>query len=193
MEMVISREKQQLRQKLSEQLLSLTQEEIKRRSRNVEDRLSSLSIYSKAENVMVYYPLKGEVDILEMIRKDINSKQFFFPVMDTKAKELEVYQVKDLGNDFVDGPFGVREPDSKKTKKADPERIDVVIVPGLGFDRKRNRLGRGAGFYDRFLQKLAPSVQRIGIAFDFQILDNLPTHLSLDQKVDVVVTETEVI
>lgn len=191
--MVIDREKQQLRRKLLEQLLSLTQEEIKRRSKNVEERLSGLSIYKQAKKVMVYYPLKGEVDILEMIRKDIKSKQFFFPVMDTKAGDLEAYQVKDLDDDFAVGPFGVKEPDPKKTRKFDAGEIDVVIVPGLGFDYQRNRLGRGAGYYDRFLQRLTPSTKKVAIAFDFQIVESLPTHLSLDQKVDIVVTESTVI
>jgi len=193
MEMVIDKEKQQLRENLLGKLLSLTKEEIKRRSKNVEDRLSDLPIYKQARKVMVYYPLKGEVDILEMISKDIKSKQFLFPVMDTKAKDLGAYQVKDLDDDFVVGPFGVKEPDPKKTLRFDSQEIDMVIVPGLGFDCKGNRLGRGAGYYDRFLQRLTPSTKKVGIAFDFQIVESLPTHLPLDQKVDIVVTESSVI
>lgn len=193
MEMVINREKQGLRQKLIGQLLSLTKEEIKRRSKDVENRLSNLAIYRQAKSVMVYYPLKGEVNILEMIRKDIKSKRFLFPVMDVKAKKLQAYEVKNLDDEFVTGPHGVREPDTAKTQKFDIREIDMVIVPGLGFDSKRNRLGRGAGFYDRFLQRLTSSTKKVGIAFDFQISQDLPIHLSLDQKVDLVVTESSII
>ncbi|MCF7908316.1 MAG: 5-formyltetrahydrofolate cyclo-ligase [Candidatus Omnitrophica bacterium] len=191
--MVINREKQELRQKLLGQLLSLTKEEVKRRSKDVEDKLSSLGEYKQAKNIMVYYPLKGEVDILEMVRKDIKSKKFLFPVMDTKAKKLQAYEVENLNDQFVVGPYGVREPDTEKTQKFDIEKIDMVIVPGLSFDCNCNRLGRGAGFYDRFLQRLTPSTKKVGIAFDFQISQDLPTYLPLDQKVDIVVTESSII
>lgn len=191
--MVINREKQELRQKIIKQLLSLTKQEIKRRSKDVEDRLSNLSLYKQAKSIMAYYPLKGEVDILEMIRKNFKTKRFLFPVMDTKAKNLRVFEVKNFYDEFIVGPFGVKEPDPEKTQEVDIGAIDVVIVPGLGFDHNRNRLGRGGGFYDRFLQRLTPATTKIGLAFDCQISENLPAHLSLDQKVDLVVTESTVI
>ena len=85
------------------------------------------------------------------------------------------------------------EPDPQKTKEIDTREIDMVIVPALGFDRKRNRLGRGAGFYDRFLAKITPPTLKVGIAFECQIVENLPVNLALDQKVDLVVTEKSII
>ena len=191
--MAINRDKQELREKLLKQLLSLAQEEIKRRSKNVENRLSSLPIYKQAKIIMVYYPLKGEVNILDEIRKTIKEKRFCFPVMDLKAKSLSMFEVKDLDQDFSPGPFGIMQPDVGKTKEVGISEIDMVIVPGLAFDRKRNRLGRGAGYYDRFLKRLGPTVKRIGIAFDSQILESLPAFLPLDQKVDLIVSESSVI
>ena len=74
--MVLNREKQEIRQKLLKQLLSLTKNELKRRSKNVEDKLSNLPIYKSAKAIMAYYPLRGEVDILGEIRKRITSKRF---------------------------------------------------------------------------------------------------------------------
>jgi len=189
MEMVISERKQELRQKLLSRLLSLTKEEIKRRSNNVEERLSTLPIYTGAKKIMAYYPLRGEVDILEMIRRDLGHKRFCFPVMDLKTKTIRAFEVRNLDEDFVSGPFGVRQPDVKKTKEMDIREIDMVIVPGLGFDYQKNRLGRGAGFYDRFLANLTPSIKKVGIAFEFQLLQNLPIHLPRDQKVDIIVSE----
>ncbi|MDD5194148.1 MAG: 5-formyltetrahydrofolate cyclo-ligase [Candidatus Omnitrophica bacterium] len=186
--MAVEKEKKDLRISLLEKLLSLAQEEIKRRSKNVEQRLSSLPIYKEAKVIMAYYPLKGEVDILEMIRK-ANKKRFCFPVMDLKTGGLRAFEVSNLDTDFIRGPFGVREPDRDKAKEVDIAEIDLVIVPGLGFDHKRNRLGRGAGFYDRFLKKIKPPTKKVGIAFDFQILESLPIHQSLDETVDVVVGE----
>lgn len=191
--MVLEREKQGIREKLLERLLSLTKEEIKRRSKNVEAKLSELSIYRAAKVIMAYYPLQGEVDILDKIRKDIGSKRFCFPVMDLKAKNLRIFESANLDEDFVLGPWAVMQPDTKKTKEVDIKEIDMVIVPGLAFDKQRNRLGRGAGFYDRFLRNITPLTKKVGLAFKFQILENLPTNLSHDQKVDTIVSEDSVI
>ncbi len=193
MEMVVENQKSQLRQKLLSKLLSLTQEEIKRRSRNVEHNLSSLPIYKKAKTIMVYYPLKGEVDILEMIRKDLKDKRFCFPATDLKAKNLRVFRIANLDQDFIPGPLGAREPDPRKAKEVELKEIEMVVVPGLAFDLERNRLGRGAGFYDRFLEKIAPPALKVAVAFECQILDTLPIHLALDQKVDLIVSENRII
>ncbi len=181
--------KQEIRTKLLAKLLSLTKEELKRRSLNVEKRLSSLPIYKKAKLIMVYFPIKGEVDILGMVRKDLGLKRFCFPVVDLKKKNLEIFEIKNLKEDFVPGAYGISEPDTKKTKKIYPRELDLVIVPGLAFDRDKNRLGRGKGYYDRFLKALNPLCKKAGVAFEFQILENLPIYPSSDEKVDVVVSE----
>lgn len=191
--MVLEREKQGIRQKLLECLLSLTKNEIKRRSKEVEDRLSELPIYKQAKVIMVYYPLKGEVDILRKIKKDLGSKRFCFPVMDLEAKNLRIFEIANLDEDFCVGAWGVMQPDTEKAKEVNIKEIDVVIVPGLAFDKQRNRLGRGSGFYDRFLQDITSPTKKVGIAFEFQILENLPTNLSWDQKVDIIVTENSII
>jgi len=192
METMVKNEKKELRKNLLRQLLSLTEEEIKRRSENVSEKLSNLPIYKQAKTIMVYYPLKGEVDILGMIRKDIGNRRFCFPVMDIKSKNLFIYEVNNL-DDFCTGPYGIKEPDVKRTRQLSVEEIDMIIVPGLAFDHKKNRLGRGGGFYDRFLSKIILPTKKVGLAFDCQILENLPIHLPFDQKVDVVVCESSTI
>ncbi len=187
--LTVSEEKKELRKKLLAKLLSLTREEIKRRSHNVEKRLSSLPIYKNAKLIMVYYPLKGEVDILRMVRKDLGLKRFCFPLMNLEKKELEAYEVNNLEGDFSAGPFGGMQPRPDELKKVDINEIDMVVVPALAFDRNCNRLGRGAGFYDRFLRQINPPCKKVGIAFESQILEDLPIHPSMDQKVDVIVSE----
>ncbi|UCD15644.1 MAG: 5-formyltetrahydrofolate cyclo-ligase [Candidatus Omnitrophota bacterium] len=192
--MMVERDrKSQLREKLLEKLLSLTQEEVKRRSENVEKILSDLPIYKDANVILAYYPLRGEVNVLGMIGKDLKIKKFCFPVMDLKRKDLRVFGVSSLDEDFLPGPYKIMQPDIKKTKELAVSDIDMVIVPGLAFDYHRNRLGRGAGFYDRFLKRLNPSAKTVGVAFDFQILKDLPVHPSYDEKVDVIVSEQSVI
>ena len=187
--MVIKREKTELRQQLLSKLLSLTKEELKRRSKNVENQLLQLSIYKKAKSILAFFPLKTEVDLKDIIEQSLGQKRWFFPVIDKDQSSLRIFEINSLKNDFAPGPLGIMQPDTGKTKEVDIGEIDLVIVPALAFDRKRNRLGRGGGFYDRFLTKLESHTQKIGVAFDLQIVEDLPVHLPFDQKVDVVISE----
>lgn len=193
METVIAMDKKELRKKLLEKLLFLTKEELKRRSKNVEKILSNLPIYRNAKVIMGYYPLKGEVDILEMFRKVLGIKRLCFPVMDVENGSLRAFEVNNLSDNFAVGPWGVMQPDIGKTKEVDVKDIDLVVVPGLAFDLNKNRLGRGAGFYDRFLKKVNPPAKKVGVAFEFQIINNLPINSPFDEKVDIVVSEKGVI
>jgi len=92
------------------------------------------------------------------------------------------------GDDLEAGPFGIREP-AESSPKADAAEIDVVIVPGTAFDESCRRLGMGGGFYDRLLPRLRPGVVTIGLAFDEQIVDEVPTEAH-DVPLDLVVTPT---
>lgn len=103
--------------------------------------------------------------------------------------ELESRQVRSMA-DFVDGPMGLREPDPGRAPPVEPGEIDVVIVPGIGFDRAGRRIGFGAGYYDRFLGTTRAA--RVALAFSLQIVDRIPQGPG-DQAVDWIVTEREVI
>lgn len=186
--MVIAEEKEVIRKKLREALLSLTWREVERRSKNVEKKIQNLSCYINAKCIMVYYPLKGEVNLLGMVRKALEEKRVCFPFI--KEEELIPYQIQDLENDLVRGIFGIKQPLPQKARQVNERDLEMVIVPGLAFDRNRYRLGRGGGYYDRFLRKLDKKTKKVGVAFDFQILENLPHHSSQDAKLDIIVTDT---
>jgi len=184
--------KEILRKQFLKRLLSLTQAEIKRRSKNVEQSISNWFLYKKSKVIMVYYPLKGEVDILGIVRKVLGTKEVCFPVVDLRNNKLVPYKIKDLENDFVIGPYGIKEPNTNRAKECLPRDIDIVFVPGLAFDVSRNRLGRGKGFYDRFIGTLDSRTKTVGVAFDFQIIKDLPVSIPQDQRLDFIVTEHEV-
>lgn len=190
MEMVKKEQKKQLRKQMLTKLASLAKNELRRRSKNVETRLSSLSLYKDSETILFYHPIEGEVDIKEIIRKAFLNKKVCLPVTDFVNKKLRIFEIKDLDIGLVKGTFGIKEPKKENAKELDINQIDTVIIPGLAFDRMKNRLGRGGGFYDRFLKKLPNSVKKVGVAFDFQILESLPTNLFTDQRVDMIVTES---
>ena len=102
---------------------------------------------------------------------------------------LESREVRSM-EDFVDGPMGLREPDPGCAPLVETEAIDLVIVPGIGFDREGHRIGFGAGYYDRFLATTGAA--RVALAFSLQVIDRIP-HGPEDQPVDWIVTQTEVI
>lgn len=139
---------------------------------------------------MFYYPLKREVNLLGAIREALKQKRVCFPVVDLKEGDLIPYQVKDLVKDFVKGPLEIMQPDKEKATEVELQDIEVVIVPGLAFDREKNRLGRGKGFYDRFLKRLDKKTRKLGVGFDFQLITSIPTDPPRDEKVDLVVTES---
>jgi len=89
------------------------------------------------------------------------------------------------------GAYGILEPARSQIVPIEPNTIDLVIIPGIGFDKTGNRMGHGKGYYDRFLP-LAKKAIRIGLCFEFQIKDQIPTEPS-DQKVDYIITEERII
>ena len=92
-----------------------------------------------------------------------------------------------LGKDALQkGAFNIWEPDDT-CPIVGLQEIELIIVPGVAFDRSRNRLGRGKGFYDRILTQL--EIPKIGICFDFQLKEHIPTE-AFDEKMDVILTET---
>jgi 5-formyltetrahydrofolate cyclo-ligase len=86
--------------------------------------------------------------------------------------------------------YGPREP--SRRVPVDPSEVDVVITPGLAFNRRGNRLGYGGGYYDRYLRRLHPTALRVGIGFSGQVLDDVPSGEE-DEPVDMIVTDEEVI
>jgi len=81
--------------------------------------------------------------------------------------------VEYLEEDLEMGPYGIKQP-KENLKSIDIQDLDAIIVPGISFDKNNYRLGRGKGYYDRFLAKLPSIIPTIGVAFDFQIVDSIP-------------------
>ena len=190
---MIVKDKEDLRKKLLAKLLALTCEERKRRSQMVEKNISDFSLYQQAKVIMVYYPLKGEVDLLGIVRKALGKKKICFPVIDLPNNNLIPYLAGNLTKGFSRGPYGVIQPEVNQTQSMPTEDIDLVLIPGLAFDIRKNRLGRGGGFYDRFIKKLSVHTKTIGVAFNFQILKDLPVSIPQDECVDFLITDSQIL
>jgi len=164
--------KRQLRNILLSRLKKQTQQQREYKSRLIEKRLLKQEEFIKAERIMFYLAFDGEVKTENMIDKARSlGKQIYIPLCDTKKKTLKPCSFKE-DTTLKRGPYKTLQPQTKIGLRI--EGLDLVIVPGLGFDHDGNRLGRGKGYYDHFLKTVSPYTYSIGLAFDFQILPTLP-------------------
>jgi 5-formyltetrahydrofolate cyclo-ligase len=176
--------KRQIRSRILLKLKSQKEEVRKRKSKIIREKLFRRAVYKKAKIVMFYLSKNTEVNTQEMIRAALEQgKVIAVPVADRKTNTITPCRIGSRTRLMV-GQYGILEP--VKKCRVSPEKIGLVVVPGIAFDKKGNRLGRGKGYYDRFLELLPESVPRIGLAFDFQILPFLPVNphdLSVDSTI----------
>jgi len=137
---------------------------------------------------MFYAATSFEVDTRPLILECIKmGKRAALPVTDTSRKKL-VPVVIDNMESLAKSSLGIMEPAREEEKILSPESLDLIVVPGIAFDKSGNRLGRGAGYYDRFLADLPANTVKVGLAFDFQMIDAVPAVPGLDIRLDFVIS-----
>lgn len=151
-------------------------------------RLQALPAFQRAGIVHTYVSLRHEVETHELIRQLLHLQKFVVVPKVEPNGELQQYFIKDF-SDLQTGAYGILEPASD-AHRASVAQFGLVVVPGLAFDRRGNRLGAGKGYYDRFLAQV--QAPKIALAFAFQIFEEVPVEPH-DQRVDLIVTEKEVI
>ena len=158
-------------------------EEKIRRSEPVMESVALLPSFRDAATVLLYWSMDDEVFTHDFVRKWYEKKCLLLPCVDGDDLLLRQY----TGPESMQlGPqFGIPEPVGQVFTEL--EKVEMIVVPGVAFDRSRNRMGRGRGFYDRLL-KSTPNAVKVGVAFDFQVFDTIPVE-SFDVPMDVVVSE----
>ena len=165
--------KAQIRSKILLRLKTQEEEDRSRKSKLITDKLLRNKVFKKAKIVMFYIAFGGEVNTEGMIREAKKTGKLICVPVCRKDKETMQPAILEDHAKLIKGPYGVMEPVTQG--QINPRDLDLVIVPGLAFDKKGNRLGRGKGCYDRFLRTLSEKISSIGLAFDFQILPLVPT------------------
>ena len=143
----------------------------------------------------LFAPLASEPDLHPLIEEAwAEGKTVLLPRLWREGTEphLEWFAVKDWSEITESGPFGLREPDPERCARVEPARVDCVFVPGLAFDATGMRLGRGGGYYDYFLSRMAPTVARFGVMFALQQTESVPRQPH-DQALPAIVTEEGVL
>ena len=180
----IRREQRAMRAIAEQRRRIMTKEEVAADSALIMEQLEKMSAFRDAKVILMYYPIHNEVDLRPLLTK-YSDKTFLLPVTHRRSMEVRPYDGEDM---MRKGRMGVPEPQTSTYKGA----IDLIIVPGTLFDQHCHRIGRGGGYYDRFLRK-HPYCKKIGVCYAFQLKKHTIPHLWLDQKVDRVVTPQKTI
>lgn len=168
--------------------LQMGVEESKEKSNLAASVFLESDFYKNSSRIMLYVPICNETDTSLIIEKAFaDEKKCIFPKTDVNTGVITPYYA-DKNTEFKKGAFSVFEPE--KGEAADIGQIDVIIVPGIAFDKTGTRVGFGKGCYDRFLNGV--NLVKIGFCYDFQIADIIPADVH-DVKMDFLITESGLI
>ncbi|MEW6556960.1 MAG: 5-formyltetrahydrofolate cyclo-ligase [Elusimicrobiota bacterium] len=187
-------QKVSIRKKILKIRDKLSKKTIEKNSKKILNNLFSVKEFQKAKKIMFYSAFRNEIETSEMIKKTLElKKQVFLPkVVKNKIVPAQIKNLKQL----VPGKFGILEPQATRPtllrgcpEPQDTSQLDIVIVPGIAFDKNCNRLGFGRGYFDRLLRK--QTVLKIGLAHNFQIVRSIPVSKN-DVVMDIVITEKQI-
>ncbi len=181
----IIEQKKTLRKKVAEKKRSYSQKKLQDLSEEVISTLELTEVFQNAKVVLAYYSMADEVNTHELIKKHRLQKQFLLPMVNNDELIVKKYVSEES---MQTSGFGIKEPTGETFLEYD--KIDLVIVPGVAFDRALNRMGRGKGFYDRLLPKI--KAPKVAVCFDFQLMEKIPANRG-DIKMNMVVCQNEII
>ncbi len=185
-----------MKRTLKQQILSkrshLSKDETDKKNDEIKKNLYSLPEFKKAKNILFYVSFNSEVDTKEIIRELLKNKEknVIVPFVEKNNPILKLSELKNF-NELEPKTFGILEPKEDFIREFNPEKLDLIIIPGLVFFRDGHRIGYGYGYYDRFLRNIKNNAKKIGLAFDFQIAEKIP-HEEHDVPMDIIVTDKEI-
>ena len=182
-----------LRKRLLNERNLLSKRTILEKSNRIADKLIKFDKYQQSEKIMLYIATKTEVQtqrIIESAQKD--NKNIYIPLIIKEQHDLIPSLVNDFEKEIALGNLGIYQPKEDFHRFFPPSILDMVIVPGVAFTQQGLRLGRGGGYYDRFLKKLSGQAYSVALAFEMQIIEEIPLEKN-DIPVDCIITEKRII
>ena len=184
-------EKLQMRGQIKDLLMEIAPEVRIEKSKKACQNFIGTELYDSASVIMVFLSLPHEVDttpiILDAWQK---GKTIAVPKVSWQQRHMIPIELKSLEAGLTIGTYGIRNPSTGVPVPLDD--IDIVIAPGLGFDKDGGRIGRGGGYYDRFFTTKNLRAMKVGLAFSEQVVNEVPM-MEHDQKLEMLVTDTEVV
>ena len=161
--------KHELRARIKEEKKKYSPEDLQKMADKICESIETSQDFFFAKNVMAFWNLPDEPNLRPLLNKYADKKNIFLPIIEDG--EIRIARFVDEANMEV-GAFNISEP-SKDLKVSQMTAIDLVLVPGVAFDKNGNRLGRGKGYYDHFLT--GRRVEKVGVCFPFQVVEEIPT------------------
>lgn len=159
----------------------LSDSERRQAASRVFSRLEQSAAFILADHILMYHSLPDELSTIEFLEKWHSTKRFYLPRVNGVNLEILPYDRSHMRL----GAFHIEEPDGDEVTPF--ERIELVVVPAVAYDREGNRVGRGKGYYDRLLRDTKAAT--VGVGYDFQLVDSIDTE-DHDVAVDIVITES---
>jgi len=182
--------KSNLRKTILEKRNLLSPEEITSKSLEIKQRLFNLKKFNEVTIISFYVSFRSEVETHEMIKEALEiDKRVVVPLV-KKEKELSLSELKNF-DELEMGKFGILEPKAEYRREINVEEVELMIVPGVAFDEKGNRIGYGGGYYDNLLVRMK-KIPFIGLAYELQIVQEIPKEES-DIPVHKIITEDRII
>lgn len=178
--------KKKIREYINKKRFLLKKEEKENLDRIIFNKLINSKEYIYSKHIFTYVNFNNEVDTYRIMQYALeDNKCVYVPKVISKQEGMKAVQIKSV-NELKKGMYGILEPVSLEFQ-VDEQVIDLVVVPGIAFDVTGGRVGYGGGFYDRFLKKLNSNTVKLALAYDFQVIDKVPTE-SHDVLVDRIIT-----
>lgn len=186
-------EKHWVRKEMLARRRSLSPDAVIAKSNLVRKNLFDLPQFKTAKLIMFYVARNNEVRTEEMIKESLRmGKAVAVPITRVKERNLVPSLLTDYDLELAPGTYQILEPKEEYIRPISPQEIGLVIVPAVAFDERGSRLGFGGGFYDNFLKEVPSRTTRIGLAFQLQMVEELPSQ-EKDELVDIIITEQEVL
>ncbi len=185
--------KEEIRRDILKKRYSLSKNDIRNKSQQVFLHLAETVEYINSQNIMFYVATRSEAQTEEMIKMSIKmGKNVFVPIILPECLNLAPSKIFDFDIELEKGKKGILEPKKEYYRLFPPENIDLIIIPGVAFDLNGNRIGRGFGYYDNFLKKVCSSAKIVALAFEMQIVKEIPNDKN-DIPVHGIITEKRII
>ena len=176
-------DKKELRRYIREQKRHFTPQQLGEMSFGIMSSLLSNSHIQKADAILMYHSLPDEVDTHSALDQLLAmGKKVLLPKVVSET-EMTIHEYTGLDSLQPSEPYGILEPTTPELSIVNCQLSIVIVVPGMAFDKHGHRLGRGKGYYDRFLSRI-PNIYKIGVCFPFQLIDNVPS-----EPTDILVDE----
>ena len=180
-----------LRKELIEKRKSLSKKDVIEKSNKIKNQLFELTEFIQAYTILFYVSYDNEVHTHQMIKDSlILVKNVIVPISKKDDRSLILSKLE-RWEDLESGSYGILEPRAEKIKEISIDEINLIIVPGVGFDKGGHRIGHGKGYYDNLLNK-SNNALHIGLAFEIQIVKKIPIEQH-DIPVDKIITEDRII